>query len=365
MKKIGILTFHRAENYGAFWQAYALQETINKINNVKSFIIDYRSEEIKKRNALLSGENGFDLKKAVKDFAVIFSSVKRKRSFEKARKRNYKIEVSDIKKNELAVKLKGYNAFIVGSDQVWNREIIKEDNSFFLDFVSKPTKKFSYAASIGSSTLSETQLDYISKQIEDFSRVAIREPDLIQPLQRKSNHKIECTIDPVFLLSGEEWRKHIPNYQKKKYILFFMMGIGKSALPAINFAKELAREKGLELIYLSDKERWYKFRDMKHYGTASPEEFIGLIENAEFVVTNSFHATAFSIILHTPFYVEVSVKRPERITNLLHTFDIEQCALKNGKPECRGEINWEQIEQKIKSERDFAFRYLNELTEML
>ena len=141
-----------------------------------------------------------------------------------------------------------------------------------------------------------------------------------------------------------------------------MMGQSQTAVPAMNFAKEIAAKNGCELLFLSDNEKWYKYRELVHFGIASPEEFVGLIAHAECVVTNSFHATAFSIMLHKEFWVETEVLRNNRILNLLKICGMDARGLRKGK-RASGDlaINWNKVDSRIQPFIQNSREYLQEI----
>lgn len=365
MSDVAILTFHRACNYGAFLQAYALQEYIKQFPDSSAYILDYRSNDIENRSRAafaLTGK-GNPVKKLCK-FILDYRDVrKRNRVFEDARNTYFCFKRNTVSKNQLPQEARKYDAVIVGSDQVWNRDIVHQDDSFFLDFVSPPVLKYSYSASIGKATLSEQELQDLCKIIFDYKRVSVREADIVPALQQYPNlPPISCTLDPVFLYEAENWKMFARYKSRRPYVLFFMMGQSSSALPALNFAKKLAKENGLDILFLSDSDRWYKFRDLTHFGAASPSEFVGLIQNAEYVVTNSFHATAFSIILHKRFFVETNVLRSNRILNLLQITGLEQCGLVNGeKIPSASEIDWETVDRNLAPALNESREYLKSI----
>lgn len=353
MSEIAIVTFHRACNYGAFLQAYALQEFLNRYPDMNAFVFDYKSNDIERRYRptfiLSKKEKGNPLKKVCK-FILDYKDVHRRNHiFKEARNHFFRLKAHELTKQQLSQASKEYDAFIAGSDQVWNRDIIHQDNAYFLDFVSPPVRKYSYAASIGKTRLTKMELDDLTAMLSGYERISVREPDIVSEFEQFSSlSPVSCSLDPVFLFDAEQWKQFARFKERKPYVLFFMMGQSSNALPAMEFAKEIAKEKKLDIVYLSDNERWYKFRELTHFGVASPSEFVGLIENADYVVTNSFHATAFSIILHKNFFVETDVLRNNRILNLLQITGLEQNGLLKGKSKRSvPPVNWQEVDIKL------------------
>lgn len=353
MKNIAIITFHRACNYGAFLQAYALQETLNQYEDVNAYIFDYRSKAVEEGYSVdfYLKRDGKNIKTVCKYLADYNDVSKRNRIFETARNHYYKYKENNVMRQDLPSVYRSYDAFIVGSDQVWNRDIIKDDDTYFLDFVKSPTKKYSYAASIGKERLSERELQELAALADGYTYISVREADIIPQLSEiESFPPVCCSIDPVFLFTANQWRKFATFKDRDPYLLLFIKGKDADALPAMRFAREFAKDKNLKVLFLSDCERWYKFRDLKHFGVATPAEFVGLIDHAEYVITNSFHGTAFSIMLHKKFFVETKIARNNRILHLLDLFGLQQCGLVEGKQaSCIPDVNWSRVDETMRN----------------
>lgn len=170
-------------------------------------------------------------------------------------------------------------------------------------------------------------------------------------------------MDPVFLTSQNDWRIFSKNPSHQKYVLVFVMGNGSYVDKLVKFGLDLAKKNHLKLLFLSDQDRWYKFRNIPHLKGISPEEFVGLVDNADYVVTNSFHGTCFSIIMHTPFYVETNIKRSGRVIDTLSRFNLQSRTLSNGVLNTDGteKILWNEVDRLIKNEVNHAEKYYNEM----
>lgn len=199
--------------------------------------------------------------------------------------------------------------------------------------------------------------------IADYTNISVRESDVSLQLNGITNLPTVCScLDPVFLFTVDQWREFSSFENREPYLLFFIVGKGDDAIPALHFSCKFAKEKGLKVVFLSDNERWYKFRELKHFGVATPSEFVGLIENAEYVITNSFHATAFSIIFHRTFFVETGIKRSNRILNLLDICGLQQCSLVNGQPsKFITDIDWEYVDEKLEKLVCDSYSYLDDI----
>jgi len=368
MVKIGVITFHNACNYGAVCQAYSLLSTLKRIDDVEASIIDYRCPKIeiaysptkflKTKGSILRR-----FKNIVTGLLRFRATTKRNELFRETREKLFCSD-SVVTKSDLDVIEEKYDLFIAGSDQIWNLKISGNDMTYFLNFVESSEKKFSYAVSTGGEMFNDFE-DEIKAYLNNFSIISTREKTTAEYIKKLvPNTKVEVNIDPVFLSGKKFWEDFAHGSTSSEgHILFFVMGYSNSIDRLIPLAKNIAGLYNSELLFLSDYERWYKYRYMTHIGVASPESFVGYIQNAKYVITNSFHATALCIILHVSFYVDMQTARNERIKNLLSMFNLE----KRGIDEVYqlqeitdiSSDQWEAIDVIIKSEQERSLSYFN------
>ena len=225
--KIGILTYHRAENYGALLQAYGLKIYLSSLGHDVSFV-DYWPEYHQKYHKILRMDKilyGSLKEKLVSIYNVLFWGMFRYR-----RRRNlqrFMHEHLGLTQNPLYSKdndiVKGYDCVVYGSDQIWRKQSQISDigfNSWYFgsDNIITPVK-IAYAASMGQILCSEDDNSYLIKYLGGFSHLSVREQDLKEKLNTLGFHP-ELVCDPVFLLPKEEWRKIFsPQEYKEKYIL--------------------------------------------------------------------------------------------------------------------------------------------------
>ena len=321
--KIGTLTFHRACNNGAVLQAYALERAFNQIDGVKAEIIDYRCEKIDYAyTPFFCFYNCNPIKGLIK-ILIRWSSIKnRNKQFANFRKKYLKVSAKEYDKSTIATSVDEYDLFVCGSDQVWNYELTDGDETYLLDFIDIPTKKASYAVSFGISEINQAHKDKYKALIKEFNYLSMREKsaaDLVTALTKR-----DCLvhIDPIFLLSADTWRKLCVPIKEKKYVLIYMVGMGHIVDEMIAFAKTLAQQKGLDLLFMNTEYIPYLYSEVKHIKTVAPDMFLSYIDGADYIVTNSFHATCFSILFHKQFYTEIGAKeiggkKNGRMINLL------------------------------------------------
>lgn len=348
---IGILTLHNAINYGAILQTYALQHKLDLLG-IQNQVIDYKCPKITNRHKIKFkwwNPLGYAIK------------MRTKRKFKQFL--NTKVRLS--KAISSLNRVTPCDAYLVGSDQVWNLTITGNDMTYFLDSVPKEALKYSYAASMGAYQFTSSDAkDKCLALLNEFSSLSVREKTGKQYLEECSkdtarNLSIAVHLDPVLLLKKEEWEKFGCCKQKRKYILLYMIGRQEEL---IHWAQELSKQLSLPVIWISDSLRSYQ--RIKNKRCSSPEEFVGLFSNSAYVVTNSFHGTAFSIMFHKPFYTVTrrEGKRVERIADLLDTVGLQNCSLEfHTSVETADSICWDDVDQKLHSAVLDAEQYLTKM----
>ncbi|MBE5875886.1 MAG: polysaccharide pyruvyl transferase family protein [Lachnospiraceae bacterium] len=300
--RVGILTFHRAYNYGAVLQAYALTKVLNKDENIQCELVDYKNEYIEKTYRIFRGGSLKHPKGLIRNIRYIPRNIKVRKAFRNFRDNYLTISSESYTKDQLFQIENNYDYFITGSDQVWNSRLTGEDSAFFLDFVSDYKKKTSYAASFGSTSIDVAEVKKIGTYLSDFRFLTVREDSAKDFLSNSLGLESSVMPDPTMLLSKEEWDEVVEEpRQGQKYVLLFLMSENKNL---ISNAKKYADKHGLKLIFIN----LYSFTKIKGAtiltGVSVPN-WLGYIKNAECVFTNSYHGMVFSLIFNTSFYYEM------------------------------------------------------------
>lgn len=362
--KIGILTFQRALNYGAVLQAWALQKSLELLGQ-HAEIIDYRNDRMEAYSGIF---NMFGKKKSVK---TVLSAIKnapmrllrigRYRSFI----RNHLLLSKPVDRETVQNLNDMYDVFITGSDQVWNDFLTDFDEAYFLGFVKDPQKKNSYAASFGFFEFPDGTVQEYGKRLKSFNKISVREQQGIQLVKESAGRDALCCVDPTLLLDQKSWREIlIPIKKSNKYILIYSLNPIQNLM---NYAKELSYAYNLDIFYISME--WNNLFDyqniphLQHIVAPAPEKFVSLIHDAEYVLTNSFHGTVFSLIFHKKFYSETDygTKINDRIENLLETLGAQQRIIKTEFPNWEEELDWDAVDNKIKEMRRLSLSYLKSI----
>ncbi len=354
MKKVGILTYHSSDNYGSVLQAYALKKYLSGFCNAE--IVNYRKNEVKALYKIFKPMNSkFNIVTNLYN-ALYYKRIKnQKKAFEAFRQKNLNISDQEINsKDDLDKFVNKYDALVCGSDQVWNFDILDFDTSYLLDFPEFKGKKFAYAASMGPKRKSHESIAEFKAQFEDFDGISVREESAAEVLSKVLEKPIDTVIDPVFLLSKEGWQELIKeeNIQERKddYVFCYFPGGVSESLES--FSKNLAKELNCKRILIVPEWRNI-FRSGEKRYDCIPLEFVSMIKNAKAVCTNSFHGTAFSVIMDTPLYVKMGAEDSDsRIVNLLYMANKENCII-NKDCSCKKSYQDKNLEEVIDYSKKF------------
>lgn len=313
MKRIGILTLHRANNFGAVLQNYALQKAINSLG-YECETIDYKIPQVDQayKNVTIRKDKNPIRKLAGLYWDMLNLKQGRENTYKFNEFRNKYIKLSSKTYDSMTINEATYDLYIVGSDQVWNTQIIKNDNinTFSLGFTG--SKKAAYAVSSGSVELM-IPLDNIKK----FDYITAREMELCEYLDKHHIHsKIVC--DPTLLLTKKDWQKLIRDIKidHSGYVYLYYVDGRRSEAACI--AKDFAKKNSLDVVY---SRRLDHQAELNNYGinrfSDGPLEFIKEIECADFVVVSSFHGVVFSILMEKNFIALLHESTGSRVKSIL------------------------------------------------
>lgn len=358
--KVGIITFHRALNYGALLQAFALRYSLSKLG-AEAQILDYRNPIMENMYSYPSFSQRKNLRDKVKFLIQGKSELKRRAKFECYQ--NKYLNLSNELHTEEDMKLVSdkYDKLITGSDQVWNYGAHNFDKNYFLKFVNERAKKYSYAASFGISSLPQEYISEYKSVLGDFAVCSVREKQGLEILSALGIENRRIDLDPTMLLPKEDWLSqfNISVNPKQKYIFAYYFELTDTLR---SYIEQLAKETDCTVVFVGNPlKKPFRCR-CKALKTADPIDFVNAIANAEYVVTNSFHGTAFSIIFNKKFYVELlktDAKVNSRIENILHTFSLENRIIEAHRRD--DEADWNLVNSKMSEMRKESLDYLREI----
>ena len=320
--KVGVVTFHNAHNYGASLQAWALQRVLKNLGTEPG-IIHYHPESI---DCLYVPPKQNTLKKKLKYILKekyrnrVKDQVYKYHKYNKFIRDNFNLigdftEYDELKKANLNL-----DAYITGSDQVWNSDHTNGfDPAYMLDFAEEGKLKISYAASVGREYILPQYREQFKESLKTYTSISVREASARPAITALTDKPVSVVLDPTLLLDRKDYEDlKVPGKIKERYILVYMMEANKDL---IRFANKLSVATGIPII---QRKPLGIFRnELASYYTDEAGEFLGEIENAEYVLTNSFHATVFSLIYEKPFISMLHTSTGARTRDLLKTVGLE------------------------------------------
>ncbi len=365
MKKIGIVTFSSAHNYGAVLQAYATQTFLEKQGN-KAQIVNYRPKAIDNVYNIYRVKNGKGIKGKIKRFkrkiGLRFQTpfrIDKYNNFEGFIKNTlnttkaYK-KLSDLQKADLK-----YDCLIAGSDQIWNTDLTKGfDPTYFLEFGNKDATRISYAASLGRDSLDEKFLPVYKRYINNFDVISVREENMKEIIGDITERDITTVMDPTFLLEKEDYDaiKEPCGYEGKDYIYVHIIGKDDNLT---GLAEAMSKRLGVPIIH--NRLKGTCKNELKVPYTGTPQSWLSLIENAKYIVSNSFHATVFAMFYNKPFVTVPHNERPGRMVELLKIAGLSDHLIKNASelPDLSElTIDYKKVFENLSEKREFSRKFL-------
>lgn len=346
--KIGIVTMYGYTNYGNRLQNYAIQQLLTQRGYQVETIVCIKS---RKKEYL----------KKVRDIAFGFLGTPF--SLRKKRFRNFCMDMVPTRfiystDGLIPARLASeYDFFVTGSDQVWNPELrLKEKDNFFLRFARRE-QRICISPSIAAQQIPNAYRNEFLTGLQGFPFLCCREASGAEIITILTQRTCEHLIDPTLTISGDEWRKLSKPVQiSRKYVLLFFLGSVSSEIHEM--VNKVAKQQNIEIVELSSKK-------CKYYA-ASPQNFLWLIDNATLVITDSFHAAAFSINFNTPFYVfarrqqeGVENRMSSRIESLTKMFGLENRFLQSAEIFPRLNCDFSKANLYLEEERIKFSKYLD------
>lgn len=363
MKKTLTTTTSRAINYGAILQTYSLHRKIKGMG-CQNEVVHVKNEKPKYFEEIKGYPIRTKLIKLLENYFKIIRYKKCKRAFDnflEFSKENIISTPEILSLNE--IELDNYDLIITGSDQVFGFGIKQNVNDIcFLKIDdTKKIKRYSYAASFSSYNLNAEEKAYMKEQLEKYTTISVREEQGKAFLKKEFNLNSQVNIDPVFLHTKEEWDSlTTPNRLiKEKYILvYFLVGA-----PILEKVIDKVEEKYKLPVVCLQLTAIKRIKADKYIFDAGPKEFLNLFKNAEFIITTSFHGSAFSIIYEKPFYsVLKKGYRIERFESLLKKLNLEDRMVIEKLEEIR-EVDYTKISLEVEKNRIEGINYLKKILE--
>jgi hypothetical protein len=365
--KVNTITCHDVYNFGASLQAYALMKYLEDLGHEVQ-IIDYKSDYLS-YNIWAIGEK-WD-KNIMMKFIYYCYVIPKRIGMKKRRER-----FDQFTSEQLNLTAQSYSTFsklednppiadvyFAGSDQIWNPLLPNgKDRSFYLDFVPAGKVRASYAASFSVNEIAEELQPFVKTMLAKLDFISVRETSGVELVRSLGFEDVKAVFDPVYLLPKNAWKQlSLAPKIKDKYI--FVYDQENNALlreAAVYLAKKYKfKIVAIEALYP------LRYADIK-IKDAGPREFLGLIENCEICLTNSFHCISFSLIFNKNFYLfkRTHLKVNSRMIDLLHNLGLSNRIIESfdGKWQTE-EIEYREVNNKVEIGRTSSCKYIQEVLE--
>ena len=362
--KISVITMQSVYNYGSALQAYATDTFLKKKGHEVEFV-DYYPKRMRNYGSLKQlyiDAKPFH-KKVWKCIAVSLVKYPSMKALKKVflpfgekyipKSKMYN-SLEELKSNPPMA-----DVYCTGSDQVWNDYLEgRFDKAYFLDYAPADKKRIAYSASFGREDISDDELKPVKDLLEKYSAISVREDSGLEMLENIDVPFKQCVLDPTFMLSKEEWNKLAEPVKESGYILVYKLHEDSIASEV---ALEMGRKMNKPVIRIST-DYFKRIKGGKTIVAPKVQEFVSYIANADFVVTDSFHATAFSISFNVPF---VSVKWSmfnDRIGTVLRKFKLEDrhiSTVDEAVKVSENKIDFDKVNALVEAEREKTEEFLD------
>ncbi|MFV0363058.1 MAG: polysaccharide pyruvyl transferase family protein [Suipraeoptans sp.] len=363
--KICVITMQGVYNYGSALQTYATQQYIKKLKHDVE-VIDYYPQRMHNYGSLkqLYTEAMPFHKKPVKCVGIAllkYPSTKQLRKvFESFADGFLSKTITYNSNEELRINPPEADIYCTGSDQVWNNYLDGEfDMAYFLDFAPADKRRVSFASSFGRDDLTEVKTSGISGLLEKYYAISVREESGLQTIKDISVSLKECVLDPTLMISRSEWMEFTLPISERGYILVYKLHEDSIAS---DVAISIAEKTGKKIIRIST-DHLKRIRGGKTIVAPKVEEFISYIANADLVITDSFHGTAFSILLNVPFIALKWQLFNDRIGTILRKTNLVSrhiCKVNEAIEVYRNPIDFDEVNHLIDIERVKTERFIYE-----
>ena len=367
----GILTFHCSDNFGAMLQAYGLKRYLRE-RGVPAGIVRYAPFFMTGRHWWASYRPRKGLRGrlwSVLNMGVeLVRHLRVRREFAAQRanmarfRRDHLIDYRQpVIRFPAGLRRLPYQTYVVGSDQIWNPDITCGlRRVYFGDFESACKRRVvAYAASLGSSALPPEYDGAFGELIRHVDAVSLREKGAVPYVKRFYPGEVTAVVDPVFLLEPEAWREVEVLPAEKDYILVY----GTEVNPKMSaYVRDLSRRTGLPVLELGAVQVTLD-SSARIERTAGPAEFLGYIRRAAYVVTNSFHAAAFSVLFQKRFLAFAHSRVNTRLADMLRLHGLEDRLCRES-GDIDAPVDWDAVRQRTRAAAGESGAFLlNSLTE--
>lgn len=351
-KKISVITLHYIKNYGSVLQTYATQKKF-ELMGYETETVDYIRPNAEEKALLKDGLKSKNFgKNFVKKFAYVclkkVENIRRNKIFKKFLKKYIHLSKHYHNYEELKNDPPQADIYCTGSDQTWNSEynggVLP---AYYLDFAPEGKKRIGYSVSIGMSSIPEDEKKATQDYINKYEAISVRELSAKKLIHELGYTNVQHILDPTLVLNKSEWEPMVaPRQIKEKYIIIYRLNED----PLMEeYAKRLSEKTGCKIVRMS-----YYLTNFKNKGKMkfcpTVEEFLSLIYYADYVLTDSFHCTAFSLNFNKNLYAFYPGKYSTRLQSILQLTGTEHRVIKTIDDDPK-DIDFEHVNEVLNSER--------------
>lgn len=353
---VGIITFHCQHNYGSALQAYAMQEAVRKSGQSCKILNFYYEKDMKQYDIRWQSKR---LDVIAFDLLTLKKSIMRKKAYHKFQNKFFELTKKTSDWHELKKISEAFEILICGSDQIWNISLFNGLHpAYFLKFANDKQKLISYAPSVAIESIQDNYFEDFRENLKRFTAISVREEQTASQLHEITGKDVKCVLDPTLLFGSDFYDEMIKGYAlklPKKYI--FLYCLHHADLNILRkYAELLADKYGLDIVYFN-KYNIYN----KHYKCNifeyDPRAFVCAIKNAEYVISDSFHAGVFAIIYRKNFKTFALKDSKSRMNTLFKHLNIENRFI-NKIEEMPEQINYDDVYKKLDKLRKVSLEYL-------
>lgn len=354
--KIGIITVHRAYNYGSVLQCYALQEYLKSLGH-DTWVIDYRQQWTEAVYSVFSMHYIWHFIK-LRDFRAIIDYVRKYKQRKTVINQQKNIFQTFTERFNLTKPCtrrvpKDFDIYLIGSDQLWTHQCVGGEDKFYLGKFKHPkgSKIIGYSLSSSTTSLHKFGGERLKSIIANFDKLSVREHGNSELIKALTGVSLPITIDPTLLVNVDFWESMVNHsWKDKNFIAIYQ------ARPVVGDADYL-KHKALELSESLNCEV-IDLRTMQY----SVEDFISIIKYAKYVLTTSYHAAVFSVLMETPCYaIKLNDGFDVRYVDLLTELGLEsELVNMDFRPETIN-INFEGVKERIRKYKDSSIKFLRSI----
>jgi hypothetical protein len=347
--RIGLITIHAANSYGGVLQAYAAKQVLSTYGDVR--IIGHRTEHLRKTMSLVRWNDGpRSPLRATKD---VFRLLPRRRLLQKFER--FGIDFL----GPFASSSDDFDLAVAGSDQIWNPNVTGSlEPAYFLRTVNA-ARKVSFSSSMGSHRYAPDHEAVVRAMLSSFSEISVREPDTARYLSNLlAGRQVTSTIDPTLMLRADDWRRIATEPRQGRYLLVYSLKDNDLLKSVVGLASDSLK---LPVVAINQNP-FASYRVDTHVRDAGPIEFLSLFAGAKFVVTNSFHGTAFAVNFGIPFITTEPESGRNRIENLLDDVCLPSRLVSSNLQAMdllHDTISWQQVGVALEARRQATRHYLD------